>query len=296
MKNKTLIIVLIVILSVLALTLATFMVVLLTNKGKFINFRFGYNHLSDKLIVDESYDIEFNKVRIRTDASDIEVNIADDDKFRVVIYSDNNNTKVDTVNNELSIVSEEKPCVGFCLNRKLSKVEVYIPENYEHQLDIENDFGDINIANFTGADIQIEEDCGDVNVSGGKNVVIDNDLGDITLDYAKEAQIEESAGDVEIGEVDEAIIQNNLGDIKINQVNHYLDVSDDCGDIEIDNVILSKDSTIKNNLGNIKVKTSSDIYIDADTDLGKVKINNQNKNADITLNIKNDCGDIIVNN
>lgn len=294
MKNRTLIIVMIVILSIFAITLTTFMVALLTNKTQFINFRFGYKNLSDKLIIDESYDIDFDKVSIEADASEIEVNISNDDKFKVLIYTDEADAKVQTINNELSIIATEKPCVGFCFHRKLSKIEVYIPKNYENLIKIENKYGDINVNKFSNADIQIEENCGDVEVLSGENVTINNDYGNITLDYAKVAQIEESAGDVKIGEVDEAIVNNNLGDIHIKQVNHYLDANNDCGDIKIDNVVLSKDSKIKNNLGDIKIKISSDIYIDADTDLGKVKLNNQNKDANITLTIKNDCGDIIV--
>lgn len=296
MKNKTLIIVMIVILSLLALTLTTFMVALLTNKSKFINFRFGYNKLSDNLIIDKSYDTDFDKIKIVADASDIEVNISNDDKFKVLIYSDKADTKVETTDNNLSISVAEHSCFGFCFNRKLSKIEVYIPKNYANLINIENKYGDIDVDKFSNADIKIEENCGDVKVQGGKNVIIDNDYGDITLDYAKEARVKESAGDVKIGEADEVIVTNNLGDIHIKKVNHYLDVKDDCGDIKIDSVTLSKDSKIKNNLGDIKIKTASDIYIDADTDLGKVKLNNRNKDADITLTIKNDCGDIIVDN
>lgn len=296
MKNKTLIIVMIVILSLLVLTLTTFMVVILTNKSKFINFRFGYNKISDNIIIDESYDIDFDKVNIVADASDIEVNISDDDKFKVLIYSDKADTKVETDDNNLSISVVEKSCFGFCFHRKLSKIEVYVPKNYANLINIENKYGDIDVAKFSNADIKIEENCGDVKVLGGKKVTIDNDYGDITLDYAKEAQIKESAGDVKIGEIDEVIVTNNLGDINIEQVNHYLDIKDDCGDIKVDSVTLSKDSRINNNLGDIKIKNVSDIYIDADTDLGKVKLNNQNKNSNITLTIKNDCGDIIVDN
>lgn len=296
MKNKTLTIVIIFILSIFAIALTTFMVLLLTNKSKFINFRFGYKNLSDELIVDESYDIDFDKISIEADASDIEVNISDDEKFRIVIYADEDNTKVETTNNELSVISLESPCVGFCFHRKLAKIEVYIPKNYENLIKIENKYGNISVAKFSNADIKIEENCGDVKVLGGKIVTINNDYGDITLDYAKEARIEESAGDVKIGEVDEVIVTNNLGDIHINQVNHYLDANNDCGDIKIDNISLSKDSKIKDNLGDIKIKTSGDIYIDADTDLGKVKLNKRNKDSDVTLTIKNDCGDIIVDN
>ena len=59
---------------------------------------------------------------------------------------------------------------------------------------------------------------------------------------------------------------------------------------------INKDSSIKNNLGSIKIGSTNEIYIEAKTDLGDVKVNNNYKKSDITLNLKNNCGDIKVNN
>lgn len=42
--------------------------------------------------------------------------------------------------------------------------------------------------------------------------------------------------------------------------------------------------------------STNDIYIDAKTDLGDVDVNHNNRMSGITLKIKNNCGDIEVDN
>ena len=68
------------------------------------------------------------------------------------------------------------------------------------------------------------------------------------------------------------------------------------GDIKIDNVNLLIDSYIENNMGDIKVGKTNDINIDAETGLGDVDINRIHRESKTKLTIKNDLGDIKVNN
>lgn len=293
MKNNKVIIVLITLLSLVAISLIIIMVFLLKNKVTF--FDFGYR-ISNELVIDEVYEMNFNELSISSNASEIEVKTSMDDKIRVLVYGNQKDFTVTDDNNQLLIDGKENNCFVFCFRRTISKVEVYLPQDYAYKIDIKNKYGDIKVNRFMRADISIEENCGNVFVSGANAVVINNDYGDIVLDEAKDAKIEESAGDVKIGIVDILVVSNNLGDISVDKVNQYLDISDDCGDIEIDNVYVTKDSYIKNNLGDIKVNNTNDIYIDATTNLGSVKIDSENKHSNVTLEITNDCGDIIVKN
>ena len=79
-------------------------------------------------------------------------------------------------------------------------------------------------------------------------------------------------------------------------VNNYLNLTNDSGDIKINNVNLNKNSIIKDEYGDIEINNTNQIYIDAKTDLGDTKINNNFHKSDITLKIENECGDITVNN
>lgn len=295
MKNKKWIILLIVLLSVASVSLIVLMINMLNGKLKLTNFKFSHQ-VSNELLLDKTYDTDFNKILVNANTSDIYIKTSTDDNVRVVIYGGKDNTTVETNDNMLSIILKEDPCIGFCFNNIISKIEVYLPENYENNINIVNNYGDIKVEEFLKADIDIEEDCGDVTVFGGNSVKINNNYGDITVNKAHVANIKESAGDVEIGIVNDATIENAYGDIEITSVNNYLDLRNDCGDIKIDNVTLNKNSTIKSNLGNVKIGSLNEIYIDANTDLGSVKIDNNYKKSDIILKIDNDCGDIIVTN
>lgn len=293
--NKKLTIFLIILFSIIAISLIIFMILLLNGKIKMTKFPFGHK-ISDELILNETYENKFNDISITAQASDIYIKKSSEENVKVVIYGDKENTKVDVLENKLLINSKTKSCVGFCFNTTISKIEVYLPENYENNIKINNNYGDINISKFLKATLDIEEDCGDVNVLGGNFVTIDNHYGDVIVDEANVVDIKQSAGDVKVEKVNDAIIKNKYGDIEIDTVNNYLDLTNNCGDIEIDNINLTKNSTIKDDLGDIKIGKTNKIYIDAKTKLGDVKINDNYKKSDVSLEIENSCGDIKVDN
>lgn len=296
MKNKTGIILLIILLVIICISLISFMISIINGKSKFL-FGIKFNHrVSDELVVDEEYDNNFEKIDITSDAGNIYVKTSNTEKVKVVIYGEKSNTKIEEINNELKIISKEKRGHIFSFNSKISKIEVYIPDNYEKTIKINNNYGDIEVDNFTKADIEINEDCGDVSVKEGKKVNIKNNYGDIQLDKANEAEINQSAGDVKVGEVNDINVENNYGDIKINNVYNSLKVEEDCGNVKIENINIKENSFIENNLGDIKIGSTNEIYIDASIDLGDIKINQNYPKSEITLKIKNNCGDIKVEN
>lgn len=294
MKNKGLIITLIVFLSLLAISLIVLMVIFLT--GGFKNFSFlMFSSVSENLAVEEEYHETFRMIEVDSDAGEIEFISTDDDFVKVVIYGEEKNIDVSKKNERLSITSKMK-CHFLCYNQKRSKITVYLPKNYEGKIKIDNDYGNVSVGDFRNAEVVVESNCGDVDVIAGDTVKIDNDLGDIHLEYANTADLEENAGKITIGEVGDITAKNDLGDIVIEKVTNSLELKDNCGDIIIDDITLTRNSNIKNDLGKVKIGFTNKIYIDASTDLGKVKINENTRQSDITLKIENSCGDIIVDN
>ena len=87
-----------------------------------------------------------------------------------------------------------------------------------------------------------------------------------------------------------------MGDIKISEIIGKVDIQEDCGNVEISSMTLEKDSSIENSLGDITIGDTNEIYIDARTSLGDVKINNNFHQSEITLKIKNSAGNIKVRN
>lgn len=294
MKSKIGIILLIILLIIICIGLISFMINIINGKSV---FRFGFsNKVSEELIINEEYDNTFKKIDITSEAGEVYVKTSNEKKVKVKIYSEAENTKVETENNELTIISQEKKGHIFAFNNKISKIEVYLPENYENTIKIKNNYGDIEVEKFANSDIEIEEDCGDVLVQQGKKVSIKNDYGDIKLEKAIEANIKQSAGDVKIDEVNDINVENNYGDIKIKNVYNSLKVEEDCGEVKIENININENSSIENNLGDIKIGSTNEIYINASIDLGDIKINQNYPKSEITLKIKNNCGDIKVDN
>ena len=293
MKNKGLIITLIIALSILAISLLGVMFLFISGKMSRPTL-FKITKVSTTKILDEKYDTKFKNVKVDTGTSDIYIRKSNDEQIRVVVYGEKKELKVEDNSEELSIHFEEKNCIGICFNMTKNKVEVYLPENYQEKIMIKNNYGDIRIDSFKNATIEVEEDCGDVSIASGKRIMVKNDYGDIKIGEAKFANLKESCGDIEVGKVNDIIVKNNYGNIEIKKVLNYIDAKEDCGDIEIENLHINKNSTIKNSFGSIDIENTNDIYIDAKTDLGDVDIKRNSHTAKIALTIRNNCGDITV--
>lgn len=297
MNNKTPKIILIVFLSILVIGLSIFFVNILTNK----NFRFGHfsfgHKVSNELVFNQEYEAIFDIIKIDSKSSDIEIKEGNESKVKVVIYGDKDETNVEIVNNKLNIKSNEKKCIGFCFNMTIAKIEVYLPSSYSGNINIENNYGDVNIGNFDNLILDAKLDAGDIKVDSLKSGKIKNSYGDIKiLGYSKELEIDQDCGDVEVSEVDRIKLENNYGDINIGKVNEYLQIKEDCGDVKIDSLNLKENSSIHNSYGDIKIGSTNEIYINAKTSLGDTKINNNYQKSDVTLTIDNSCGDIRINN
>ena len=297
MNNKTLKIILIIFLSILVIGLSVFFVNILTNK----NFRFGHfsfgHKVSNELVFNQEYETIFDIIKIDSKSSDIEIKEGNESKVKVVIYGDKDETNVEIVNNKLNIKSNEKKCIGFCFNMTIAKIEVYLPSSYSGNINIENNYGDVNIGNFDNLILYATLDAGDIKVDSLKTGKIKNSYGDIKISgYSKELNIDQDCGDVEVSEVDRIKLENNYGDINIGKVNEYLQIKEDCGDVEIASLNLKENSSIHNSYGDIKIGSTNEIYINAKTSLGDTKVNNNYQKSDVTLTIDNSCGDIRVNN
>lgn len=295
MKNKGLTIFLITLLSIIVIAIIVFMILFMNNKINFLNFKL-YKGESEIIEIEEIYDNQFDEINISVEAGNIDIKNSEEDKIKVIIYNEEKNSIVNANENILDINVKAKKCKFFCINTVISKVEVYIPNNYSNKINIENNFGDIEIEEFKNASIEIEENYGDIEIERVNKIKVNNDLGNVDINKANIANIEVAAGDIKIKDVNEITAENNLGDIEIKNINGYLDITNNCGDIELYNVVLTKNSNIKSDLGDIEIDNIENVYIDVETDVGKAKINNNYKDADVTLEITNDLGDIKIDN
>ena len=295
MKNKKWIVALIILLTILMVVLTITFVVLLKNGSAFKKFKIGLQS-SNELIIDKTYEEKFNMIMIEASTSEIFIKKSDGDTVRAIIYGKKEDTKVETTLDAFQLKISEESCIGFCFQQKAAKVEIYLPADFNGNIAIKNEYGDIFVDEFLNAQMNIEEDCGDVKILGGNIIKVDNNYGDIEIEKSNVSTIKEDCGDVIISNAHDVTVENSYGNIKIQSVDNYLHLKNDCGDIEINNIHLKKNSYIKDDYGDIKIGATNELFIDAKTDLGKVKINNNYNQSDIILKIENDCGDIEVNN
>lgn len=297
MQSKSLKIFLIIILSILTLTLIIFFINILNNKNfQLKNLNFGYK-TSNTVVYSEEYETVFNTIKIDTKASQIKIKEANENKVKVVIYGDKEKSKIEMSNNRLEIISNKNPCVGFCFNQQLAKIELYLPNNYEGNITIINNYGDIKIGSFDRLILNASLDAGDIEVDSLLKGKIKNSFGDIIINgYSKELKITQACGEVKVDKVDRIQVENNYGSIEINSVEEYIKVKEDCGDVRIKKINLKENSTIHNSYGDIEIDSTNEIFISAKTNLGDTTINHNYPKSDIKLDIDNSCGDIKINN
>ncbi len=291
MKNRGMTIFMIVLLSILAIVLVVGMVFMMRG-----NSRFGRTIVSDNLVLDETYKNVYSVVKVKTDASNIEVKRTNDSTARVVVYGDEKRTSVDSTGETLSVTSSSRKCFGFCFNMEIDRVIVYLPKSFSGTIDLENKYGDVNVESFEEASVQIKEDCGDIMMDAIHKAEVENSYGDIKIGRAEVVRVKEDCGDVKIDYVRDGTIRNSLGDIEIGKVDGRVEIVEDCGNVKVDEMILNSNSSIENSFGDIRIGSTNEIYIDASVSLGDVNVRNNYRNSEVTLRIKNNCGDIEVKN
>lgn len=258
MKNKGLIITMIVLLSIIVVALIVFLCFAISG-----NFSFGSRNR--ELIFDNTYKTEgIELIEISSEASNIIFEEGTDNQIRVVVYGDNRDTlNVESTGIKIKIDHKVKSASFFGgINSTSGEIKVYLPKDYENDIRAEANYGNIEMCDLENASIDIESDCGNVELGRVKNVKIDN----------------------------------SLGNTKIENVLNKLEIESDCGDVKIEELNLQEDSKIVNSLGNVKIGKTNEIYIDAKIDLGNININTNSRDASVVLKIESDCGDIKVDN
>ncbi|MBR1810411.1 MAG: DUF4097 family beta strand repeat protein [Clostridia bacterium] len=283
MKNRKLLIFLVILLSVVCAALIAVMVLAINNKLSPVIFNVS-PHVSfeeiDTLVWDETYSGDFTDISAKTDYGNINIRHADDENIRVVIYGDADKTTVTAEKNHLRITANHKTRVEFfgAITRE-AKTEIYVPESYAGRITLINDAGEITADSYPAASIEIEQDAGNT-----------------TLQTAQTATVTVHAGNVKIGTVADAAVTCDLGNINIDTVTDVMHLHNDCGNIDVKNANIKKDSVVSNNLGNIDIGKTGRVFIDAHTSLGNTNIRSNDRKSDITLTLTNDCGNITVKN
>ena len=107
--------------------------------------------------------------------------------------------------------------------------------------------------------------------------------------------INSTLGDIEVNEVSDVTITSTSGDVRIGIANNSLNIETTFGYIDINDLTIMEDSSIKVISGDVIIHKSSDnIYYNAKTTSGDVKMCDDNRHADYEMKINAKSGDIII--
>lgn len=265
MENKGLVIFLIVFWTVVGIGLIAFMCSIISGRS---TFEWGLYKVdkNDEIIFEKTYDLEqINFIKVLSNAGDVKFEESSSDaEVKVVVYGeDGESVDVDISNNCLKVDNtkhKNKHIINF--RKYIDNMVIYLPKAYNKEIFVELDYGNIEMIDLENASVTLDIDCGDIDIGKVKNVKIDSDYGSINI----------------------ASVLNKL------------DIETNCGDVDIKTVNLKENSKISSDLGNVKIGDTNDIFIDTSVDLGDCKVNKNNRQAEITLKIEMDCGDIKVGN
>ena len=264
MKNRGVIIGAIIAILVLVIVLTGFLIFYLSGGANFKNgFIFRTGSKNNNVVYEKTFeDDNIKNIEIKHDAGDVVIKESSDNSIRVIIYGDREeDVKVDYSEEKLGInYSSSRKFTFFGIGAVENDIVVYVPSNYSNNIKVNNNYGKCELANFKNASIDI--DC--------------------------------DAGNVDVGIVKDAVVKCDYGNVKIKEILNKCNIKADCGNIEIDKISIKESSNIGADLGNVIIREVNDIYIDANVDLGNANINKNNRNSDITLKIKCDCGNIDV--
>ncbi|MBQ9680404.1 MAG: DUF4097 family beta strand repeat protein [Ruminococcus sp.] len=273
MKNKGLLITVIVLLSVIVVLLLGFMVYSLA--GNTLSFGI-VPRAADRVIYDNSFE-KVSDIDVDSDCGDVSFEENKDGKVHVIAYGESErDITVNFSDGKLTINYPQKQRF-FNWSVVKNNIVISLPSDYENSIKVESDYGNVEICALPKA--SITADC---------------DYGNIAVEEVKTADIINNCGNVNIGKAETAKVDVDYGRLEIGTVTHRCDLYNDCGDILVDALLITEDSTISDEYGKITVRNAPGICVDAKTDLGKLNINQNDPKADVTLTITNDCGDINV--
>ena len=146
------------------------------------DFSFSFNHnVSTTKFIEEEYTENFEEIKIESTAGDIEIKKTDSDKINVLVYREEKDPTVNVSDGKLKVTTSKKKCRGFCFNRKIDKVELYLPSEYENKIIIDSKYGDVEIGDLSNINIEAEMDAGDIKGESVNNIDVNMKYGDLKI-------------------------------------------------------------------------------------------------------------------
>lgn len=330
MSNKSLSIILIVILAIIAISLISIMILAITSK----NFKVSLFAIGNKtkLIYENEYDVN-NIKSIEVDASSSNVKFIEgqEDKVKVSIYGlEDEEFSVNLEQDTLKIIKDKKSFHIFVFMAwARQEVIVEVPKNYNGNIRTQTSSGNIevfdleecnvsldassgnircgnvlngdikttsgNIIAGSGKELNIKATSGNIEAKNADKGIFETSSGNIRLGNVKEVEAKATSGSIKLEKTERVVAKTTSGSIRIDEISKFCDLAVTSGSIRLQKVNLIDNSNIKASSGGVSISEINDIYIDADTTSGQNKINKNNRMSEVELKIRTTSGGIKVN-
>lgn len=280
----------------IAILVITFSVMSLFNSDWRNKSLFTLSSESTNLVINNTYDSLPDRIYIKSKVNNINIYNSKENKTVLKIYGDKDSQTINFNNNKLFINSTIKECSSFCFNSKVGKIELYLPSNYDKELRIEGTDGNILINEYPDMNLIINLNNGNIDISkiGDANIKLNS--GNINIIEGNNINIDSKLGNVDLGNIKILDALINSGDTTIKSILNKINLTTKSGIIKINELNILESSSIINNFGNTYIGKTNDIKINSLCSLGDIKINNNNEKSELILDIKNDYGNIKINN
>lgn len=291
MKNRGIKIALIIILVILSIALITFMIIKLINKD--MKFNLSLIGFGDKteMLFQEEYEIEpLESINVDVSSANVRIEKTDTDKIKVTAYGDKGDTIQAVMNeNELSITKQNTNIYLFtvfywCREEIIIEIpnesdesfkihtssgDIITPNLENNQIQFETGSGDITCGNLYNGDLK--SSSGDISIGDGNEITLNSSSGKIKTGNVNILNAKASSGDIEIGTIEEGKVETSSGKItvegakrlqaqcssgkmNITHIENYCELSTSSGNIEIQSLNITKNSTISAKSGNVDIR------------------------------------------
>ena len=291
MKNRGIKIALIIILVILSIALITFMIIKLINKD--MKFNLSLIGFGDKteMLFQEEYEIEpLESINVDVSSANVRIEKTDTDKIKVTAYGDKGDTIQAVMNeNELSITKQNTNIYLFtvfywCREEIIIEIpnesdesfkihtssgDIITPNLENNQMQFETGSGDITCGNLYNGNLK--SSSGDISIGNGNEIILNTSSGKIKTSNVNILNAKASSGDIEIGTIEEGKVETSSGKINIEgakrlqaqcssgemnitNIENYCELATSSGDIEIQSLNITENSTISAKSGNVDIR------------------------------------------
>ena len=119
-------------------------------------------------------------------------------------------------------------------------------------------------------------------------------VGDVKIEKVNKLVTDVKTGDIKVQQVNDIVSKSKTGDIKLGTVKGSINITSGTGDVKIEDATIEKNSKINSNVGDVKIQHIKGCYVDAKTNVGDVKVTNNDRKSEVELTITSHVGDIKV--